>query len=80
MVAAQNQPSTPVQQTVISEIITMPVSAEPNNIPQYPMPSGFPWGMPLGYMPVGYQPQATEALAVTAVMSMPPPVVHTIIP
>ena len=63
---------------MISEIIFAPISGAPVSALQYPMPSGFPWGMPPDYIPAGYQPQATEAPAITTVMSMPSPMVHTI--
>ena len=52
MVAAQNQPppppplQTPIQRTVISEIVSTPISVAPVvSVPQYSMPAGFPWGM-----------------------------------
>ncbi|KAI5441128.1 hypothetical protein KIW84_010549 [Lathyrus oleraceus] len=54
LLAAQNQPApqqpaTPVQRTVISEVATssVPVNTHQPNA----MPPGFPWGMPPGFMP-----------------------------
>ncbi|XP_050876209.1 uncharacterized protein LOC127079898 [Lathyrus oleraceus] len=66
-----------IQRTVISEIVSTPVSVEPLSDPHYHLPSDFPWGMPLNYMPEGYHPHATKAPVVTTVMSVPHPVVHT---
>lgn len=47
-----------------------------NDQPYYMLP-GFPWGMPHGYMPTGYRAQNIEVPVVTAVMFVPPHVVHT---
>ena len=62
MTAAQNQPlQEEVQRTVILEIVSAPILGVPTSVPQYPMPSGFPWGMPPNFMPEGYRPQGVEA-------------------
>jgi hypothetical protein len=60
LVAAQNQPqpSQPPHTTVTTEPIA-PVSMAPINTPQYTMPEGYLWGMPLHYN-MGYQPNASE--------------------
>ena len=60
LTAAQNWPSTPIQRTVISEIVSSPVVGVPNNIPRYQMPPNRPWGMPLNFMPEGYIPPIVE--------------------
>ena len=60
LTAAQNQPSTPVQRTVITEIVSSPIVGVPVNAPQYQMPPNRPWGMPLNFMPEGYIPPVTE--------------------
>lgn len=81
LVAAHNQSSSnsqeTIQRTVISEVVSTPVFVAHLNAPQYHMPSDFPWGMPSNHIPEGYRPQDTEALVVTAVMSVPHLVVHT---
>ncbi|KAK2448950.1 hypothetical protein QL285_008189 [Trifolium repens] len=65
LVVAQNQPLTPrplntkAQTTVISEIVTTPVSVAPVNTLQYTMPEGYPWGMPYN-LNGGYWPIASE--------------------
>ena len=51
LLAAQNQPATPVQRTVISEIVTPTVPAASAHFASHAMPAGFPWGMPPGFMP-----------------------------
>ncbi|MCI06050.1 hypothetical protein A2U01_0027105, partial [Trifolium medium] len=81
LMAAQNRSPTPpsphstqaqVQTTVISEDVTIPTSVPPVSVSQCQMPDGFPWGMPSNFMPEGCQP------AVQHVMTVPPPVVHTV--
>ncbi|XP_050919754.1 uncharacterized protein LOC127137324 [Lathyrus oleraceus] len=77
---AQNQPPptppTPFWRTVISEIVSTPVSAAPISAPRHHMPSGFPWGMPPNFMPEGCQP---EVLVTQPVMFVPPLVVHVVL-
>ncbi|XP_050914788.1 uncharacterized protein LOC127129693 [Lathyrus oleraceus] len=81
LVVAQNQSSNnsqdPLQRTTISENVSTPIPVAVVNDQQYHMPPGFPWGIPHGYMPTGYRPENVEAPVVTAVMSVPPHVVHT---
>lgn len=81
LVAAQNQPPplprTPLQRTVISEIVSTPIFVALVSAPQHHMPSDFPWGMPLKFVPEGYQP-AVEVPMAQPVMSVPPIVVHVI--
>lgn len=49
---AQNQPPPkPIQRTMISEVVSMPISMAPVNAPQYQMHPNFPWGMPQNYVP-----------------------------
>ncbi|WJX66355.1 ASTRA complex subunit [Trifolium repens] len=60
MVVAQNQPPTPPPQaTVISEIVSTPISAAFASIPQHIMPRGYPWGMPLD-LNGGFRPYVSE--------------------
>ena len=79
LVAAQNQPppppQTPLQRTVIFEIVFMPIPMAPVSASQHHMPYGFPWGMPLNFVPEGYQP-VIEVRMDQPVMLLPPPVVH----
>lgn len=42
------------------------------------MPSGFPWGMPLNFVPEGYTPTVAPIPTSSPVMSIPPHVVHVI--
>lgn len=51
LVAAQNQPPLePIQRTVISEVVSTPISVAPVSAPQYQMHPNFPWGMPPNYV------------------------------
>ncbi|MCI10465.1 hypothetical protein A2U01_0031558 [Trifolium medium] len=61
MVVARNQPPTPppLQATVISEIVSAPISATFTSTPQYTMPQGYPWGMPLDFNG-GFRPYVSE--------------------
>ncbi|XP_050897313.1 uncharacterized protein LOC127104153 [Lathyrus oleraceus] len=81
LAAAQNQPppppQTPLQRTVISEIVSTPIFVDPVSAPQYHMPSGFPWGMPHNFVPEGYQ-SAVEVPMAQPMMSIPPLVVHVV--
>lgn len=78
LVAAQNQPSLDtIQRTVISKVVSTPISVAPVNAPQYQMHPNFPWGMPPNYTPEGQRPQVSETPVVPAVMYVPPPVIHT---
>ena len=58
LVDAQYQPPPPpltlLQRTVISEIVSTPVSMPPISAPHHYMPSGFPWGMPPNFAPEGF--------------------------
>ena len=112
LTAAQNRPSTPLQRTVISEIVPSPIVGVPVNVPQYQMPPNRPLGMPINFIPEGYappvnedqravipegyrpqdvegqgtsagiffpggyRPQDAEEQRNTAVMSIPPPIMH----
>lgn len=78
LVAAQNQPPLePIQRTVISEVVSMPISMAPANAPRYQMHPNFPWGIPPNYVLEGYRSQVSEAPAILVVMSIPPHVIHT---
>ena len=44
LVIAQNQPSSQVQATVISEITTTPILVAAVSAPLFTMPEGYPWG------------------------------------
>ena len=82
VISSQNQssqtPATPPQRTVISEVAssTVPVAATSQSIPS--MPVGFPWGMSSNFMLEGYAPTFVSLPTSGPVMSVPPPVVHTL--
>lgn len=80
-VAAQNQtpppPQTPLQRTLISKIVSTPISVAPVSAPQHHMSYCFPWSMPPNFVPDGYQP-AFEVHMAQLIMSVPPPVVHVV--
>lgn len=87
LVATQNQlpPLFQPQVTVISEIVTSHVvSTGPTRPPhQYQMPAGYPWGMPLNYMPQNFNPSTETPLVnqvppFQPVMVTTPPVVHDV--
>ncbi|KAI5421826.1 hypothetical protein KIW84_045313 [Lathyrus oleraceus] len=79
--AAQSQsspmPSTPPQRTVIFEIVTSVVPAATTHFAPS-MPAGFPWGMPPNFVPEGFAPTLASLPASSPVLSVPPPVVHTL--
>ena len=81
VLAAQSQssltPATPPppQRIVISEVVTSTVSATQFALA---MPVGFSWGMPPKFMPEGFAPTFASMLASSPIMSVPPPVVHTL--
>jgi hypothetical protein len=82
LLAAQNQPAqppaTPVQRTVISEIVAPTVPAASAHFVPHAMPAGFPWGMPPGFMPDIPAPTFASMSASSPVLAAAPPVVHTI--
>ena len=43
-------------------MVSTPISEVPINSPRYNMPKGFPWGMPVNFMPEGYVPPISEEL------------------
>ncbi|KAI5442500.1 hypothetical protein KIW84_011523 [Lathyrus oleraceus] len=79
--AAQSQssptPSTPPQRTVISEIVTSTVPAATAHF-EPSMPARFPWEMPPNFVPEGFAPTLASLPASSPVLSVPPPVVHTL--
>ncbi|KAI5439600.1 hypothetical protein KIW84_025114 [Lathyrus oleraceus] len=80
--AAQSQssptPSTPPQRTVISEIVSSTVPAASAHFVPTAMSSGFPWGMPPGFMPDIPIPTFASMPASSPVLVVPPHVVHTV--
>ena len=42
------------------------------------MPDGFLWGMPPNFVPEGYAPTFSSLPASNLVLSVPPPIVHTL--
>lgn len=82
VLAAQSQSSPapvtpPPQRTVISEVDTSIMPAATAHFAPA-MPVGFPWGMPPNFMPEGFAPTFASMPASSLVMSVPPPVVHTL--
>jgi hypothetical protein len=80
--AAQSQssptPSTPPQRTVISEVASSTVPAASAHFAPSAMPAGFPWGMPVNFVPEGLAPTFASLPASSPVLAVPPPVVHTL--
>ncbi|KAI5400278.1 hypothetical protein KIW84_065262 [Lathyrus oleraceus] len=81
VLVAQSQysptPITPPARIVTSEVTTstMPTATThfaPN------IPSGFPWGIPPNFVPEGFAPTFASMPASNPIMSVPPPVVHTL--
>ena len=74
---AQTQDVSQPQVTVISEIISAPISVVPTTTidARYQLPPGYPWGMPPNFTPAGFIPTTQNPLAV---MTTAPPVMHTI--
>ncbi|KAI5427313.1 hypothetical protein KIW84_032651 [Lathyrus oleraceus] len=81
VLAAQSQdlptPATPPVRTVISEVATSTVPAATTHFAPT-MPAEFPWGMPSNFMPEGFAPTLASMPASSPVLSVPPPVVHTL--
>ena len=81
VLAAQSQssptPATPPARTVISEVATSTMPAATAHFAPT-MPAGFPWGMPPNFVPEGFAPTFASMLTSSQVMSVPPPVVHTL--
>lgn len=79
-IAAQNPPTptpaTPPQRTIISKIIATPVSVVPTSQPAQAMRVGFPWGMPLRFVPEGCAPIVAPIPTSSPIMYVPPPMVH----
>ncbi|KAI5401482.1 hypothetical protein KIW84_066087 [Lathyrus oleraceus] len=67
----------PPQRTVISEVDTSTVPAIVVHLAPT-MPAGFSWGVPPNFMPEGFAPTFAYMSASSQVMSVPPPIVHTL--
>ncbi|XP_050915409.1 uncharacterized protein LOC127130447 [Lathyrus oleraceus] len=80
LIVAQSQTAptlaTPQQRTVILEIISMPVFVVSINQHAHSMHAGFPWGMPLNYVPEGYASIVSPMSTSLPVMSTHSSVVH----
>ena len=81
VLAAQSQasptPATPPTRNVISEVVTSTVHAATAHFAPN-LPAGFPWGMPPNFVPKGFAPTFASMPASSPVMSVPPPIVHTL--
>jgi hypothetical protein len=81
ILATQSQasptPATPPARTVTSEVATSTMPAATAHFAPN-IPAGFPWGMPPNFVPEGFAPTFASMLTSSPVMSVPPPVVHTL--
>ncbi|GAU51875.1 hypothetical protein TSUD_416600 [Trifolium subterraneum] len=91
LMATQNQAPAPVPQSS-STFVPPPVSSAPFSTPQYVMPEGYPWGMPVGFLGDESRPVASEIPHVQSIVPIPQlvntlpqvtatvsaPVIHTI--
>ena len=81
VLATQSQssptPATPPARTVIYEVASSTVPAATAHFAPT-MPAGFPWGMPANFVPKGFSPTLASLSASSPVLSVPPPVVHTL--
>jgi hypothetical protein len=68
----------PPQRTVISEIISSTVLVAAASQPFPAMPARFPWEIPPNFMQKGYVPIFVSLPTSSPVMSVPPPIVHTL--
>jgi hypothetical protein len=72
------KPATPPPQRIVfSEVASSTVPATVAHFVPI-MPVGFPWGIPSNFMPEGFAPTFASMSASSPVMSVPPPVVHTL--
>ncbi|GAU16666.1 hypothetical protein TSUD_326160 [Trifolium subterraneum] len=69
LMATQNQTPAPVPQSS-NTLVPPPISSAPLSAPQFVMPEGYPWGMPVGFL--GEESRPVVTANVTA------PLVHTI--
>ncbi|KAI5395060.1 hypothetical protein KIW84_061607 [Lathyrus oleraceus] len=74
---ASPPPATPLARTVISKIATSIVPAATTHFAP-PIPAGFPWGMPANFILKGFAHTLASLPASSPVLSVPPPVVHTL--
>ncbi|KAI5434012.1 hypothetical protein KIW84_021028 [Lathyrus oleraceus] len=75
---SSSTPATPPpQRSVISEVATSTIPATAVHFAPN-MPTGFPWGMPPNFVPEGFAPTFASMPSSSPVMSVPPPVMHTL--
>ncbi|KAI5405134.1 hypothetical protein KIW84_052060, partial [Lathyrus oleraceus] len=81
VLAAQSQaspnPTTPPARNVISEVVTYTMPAATAHFAPN-LPAGFPWGMPPNFVSEGFAPTFASMPTSSPVMSVPPPIVHTL--
>jgi hypothetical protein len=70
-------PTTPPARTVISEVATSTMLAATAHFAST-MPAGFPWRISSNFMSAGFAPTFASMPASSPVMSVPPPVMHTL--
>ncbi|GAU50510.1 hypothetical protein TSUD_351090 [Trifolium subterraneum] len=91
LMGTQNQAPAPVPQSS-STFVPPPASSAPFSTPQYVMPEGYPWGMPVGFLGDDSRPVVSEIPHVQSTVPIPQlvntlpqvtatvsaPVIHTI--
>ena len=82
VLAAQSQSSPthatpPPQRTIISKVATSTMLAATAHFAPA-MSAGLPWGMPPNFVPEVFVPTFASMLTSSPVISVPPPVVHTL--
>ncbi|GAU43337.1 hypothetical protein TSUD_398820 [Trifolium subterraneum] len=70
LMPAQNQAPTPVPQSS-STFVPPPVSSAPLSTPQFVMPEGYPWGMPVGFLGEESRPVVSETPHVQSTVPIP---------
>ncbi|GAU51805.1 hypothetical protein TSUD_415930 [Trifolium subterraneum] len=70
LMTTQNQASAPVPQSS-STFVPPPVSSAPCSTPQYVMPEGYPWGMPVGFLGDESRPVVSEIPHVQSTVPIP---------
>ncbi|GAU38054.1 hypothetical protein TSUD_146120 [Trifolium subterraneum] len=70
LIATQNQVSAPAPQSS-NALVPPPVSSAPLGTPQFVMPEGYPWGMPVGFLGAESRPVISEIPHVHSTVPIP---------
>ncbi|GAU49842.1 hypothetical protein TSUD_408110 [Trifolium subterraneum] len=70
LMATQNQVSAPAPQSSYA-LVSPPVSSAPIGAPQFVMPEGYPWGMPVGFLGEESRPVISEIPHVQSTVPIP---------